>query len=248
MNIISTENLKLLPKTKNLQNLCKSISVLEAIICQDWEYRYYSYQKKWSETEEFCEMRNGQGDQMLILFSEKGTCINGFAHESKMNGWKKIPINEKKSFFKKIIEKKSEPKTKTIQDIWNGILDDLPNDFKDFIFGEPVKSIGTTFCIWNIKPNNDWEIGKIEYPKDNYKDGSKDLLKLLDGNPITYKNWAEEYYEEEIENGKLKIELVEKIYNGIKITKEIVLEINPNLEDFNQLKLDLTEIGYEYEL
>jgi len=248
MSKISTENLELLPNQNDLQNLCKSISALEAIICQEWEYRYYSYQKDWSETEEFCEMRNGQGDQMLIVFNGNETCINGFAHESEMNGWKSVPIIEEESFRKKLFENKSKPKTKLIQNIWNGILDDLPSTFNEFIFGEPVKSIGTTFCIWKTKLSEKWEIGKIEFPKDDYKDGSKDLLELLDGNPMTYKSWAEEYYEENFENRKLKIELVKKIYNGIKITKELVLEINPDLEDFEQLKSDLNEIGYENEL
>ena len=248
MNKISTENLELLPNSKDLQSLCKSVSVLEAIICQDWDYRYFSYQKDWSETEEFCEMRNGQGDQILIAFNNQNVVINGFAHESEMNGWKSIPIDENKSFFKKLIESKKETETKLVQKIWKGVLDELPNVFNEFIFGEPVKSIGTTFCIWKTKVSKKWEIGKIEFPKDNYKDGSKDLLELLDGNPLTYKNWAEDYYEEKFENRKLKIEFVEKIYNGTKITKELVLEINPDLEDFEQLKSDLNEIGYESEL
>ena len=88
--------------------------------------------------------------------------------------------------------------------------------FKDneFIFGEPVKSIGTTFCIWQIQTDNNWRIGKVKLPNDDYKDGSIDLLQLLDGKPLTYKNWAEEYYEENFEDNELKLELVEKIYNG----------------------------------
>ncbi|WMJ75347.1 hypothetical protein RCC89_19605 [Cytophagaceae bacterium ABcell3] len=61
MKQISTENLNLIPPPKELQRICKSISVLEAILCQDWEYRYYSYQKEWGQKEEVCEMRNGQG-------------------------------------------------------------------------------------------------------------------------------------------------------------------------------------------
>ena len=65
---------------------------------------------------------------------------------------------------------------------------------------------------------------------------------------MTYKKWAEEYYEESFEENGLKLELVEKIYNGIKITKELVLELNPELDDFEQLKSDLNEIGYEHEI
>ena len=248
MNQLSTENLNLLPNPGELKRICKSISALEAIICQEWEYRYYSYQKNWSEKEEFCEMRNGQGDQMLITFSEDGTCINGFAHESEMNGWNNILIEEKKSFVEKLFGLKKDIKTELTQEISNGVVDELPKVFNEFVFGEPVKSIGTTFCIWQTKTDKEWKIGKVVLPKDEYKDGSSDLLQLLDGKPLTYKNWAEKYYEENFEKNELKLELVEKIFNGNIITKELVNEINPELNDIVQLKTDLDEIGYEHKL
>ncbi|WP_109434667.1 hypothetical protein [Aquimarina sp. AU119] len=248
MKLLSTENLNLIPNPSELKRICKSISALEAIISPEWEFRYYSYQKDWSKTEEFCEMRNGQGDQMLIVFGENGVCINGFAHESEMNGWKNVSIEEKKSFIEKLFGSKKETKTELTQEIANGILNGLPKTFNEFIFGEPVKSIGTTFCIWQTKTDENWKIGKIELPKDEYKDGSSDLLQLLDGNPMTYKNWAEEYYEEEFESRDLKLEVIEKIYSGIVISKDLILEINPEFENFEKLKSDLNEIGYENEL
>ena len=218
-----------------------SISALEAIISPEWEYRYYSYQKDWGEGEEFCEMRDGQGDQMLILFTKNGICINGFAHESQMNGWKQIQIEEKKSFKEKLFGTKNELKTELRQEIFNGVLDSLPEVFNEFIYGEPVKSIGTTFCIWSIE--NDWKIGEIKLPNDNYKDGSKDLLQLLDGQAKTYKNWAEEYYEKEF-----KIELIESVYAGNPISKELVLELNSEIEDLEALRTELVEIGFANKL
>jgi len=248
MSKISTENLSLLPNPIELKKVCKSISALEAIICPEWEYRYYSYQKEWSETEEFCEMRNGEGDQMLIVFSENGTCINGFAHESEMNGWRNMPIEEKKSFIDKLFGSKKEVKTELTQKIPSGIVDELPSIFKEFVFGDPVKSIGTTFCIWQTEADKKWKIGKVELPKDEYKDGSSDLLKLLDGKPLTYKKWAEKYYEENFEENELSLELVENIFNGTEITKDIVRKINPELEDYVKLKSDLEEIGYKNRL
>jgi hypothetical protein len=116
--------------------------------------------------------------------------------------------------------------------------------FNEFIFGEPVKSIGTTFCIWQTETDKNWKIGKIDLPNDDYKDGSSDLLQLLNGDPSTYKNWAEEYYE----NDEIKLEIVEKVFNGEIITKEFVLALNPELDDFEQLKSDLNEIGYEHKI
>jgi hypothetical protein len=96
---VSTKNLGLLPKGKEFQNICKSISALEAIICPEWEYRYFSYDKDWIESEEICEIRNGLGDQLLILFSNTGIVINGFVHGSQMNGWKFQVTNESRSFL-----------------------------------------------------------------------------------------------------------------------------------------------------
>jgi len=248
MKKISTENLDLLPNPIDLKNVCKSISALEAIICPDWEYRYYSFQKDWSENQEFCEMRNGQGDQMLIIFNGNETCINGFAHESEMNGWKNVPKEEKKSFIDKLFGTKKETKTELIQEIQKGVVDELPKVFTEFVFGEPVKSIGTTFCIWQTGKDENWQIGNVNLPKDDYKDGSNDLLKLLDGKPLTYKKWAEEYYEENFEDNELKLELVEKVFKKTEITKELAKEINPELEDFEKLESDLNEIGYPNKL
>lgn len=238
MQKLSTENLNLIPGPEDLQKLCKSISAIEAIVSPEWDYRYYSYQKNWSESEEFCEMRNGQGDQVLILFTENGTCINGFAHESLMNGWKEIQIVEKKSFKEKLFGAKKEPKTELKQEIFNGVLDSLPEEFNEFIYGEPVKSIGTTFCIWSIQ--NAWKIGNVKLPNDNYKDGSSDLLQLLDGNALTYKTWAEGYYEQ-----VFNIELIESVFAGNPISKELVLELNSDIGNFEVLKRELEEIGFE---
>lgn len=68
--MITTKDFKLLPNKNSLQNICKAISVLDAIICQEWEYRYYSYNSQWGEGEEYCEMRDGSGDLMNIFFSK----------------------------------------------------------------------------------------------------------------------------------------------------------------------------------
>ena len=240
---ISTKNLEGIPEIQTLKNLCKSISALEAIICRDWELRYYSYQNNWDEElgEEYFEMRNGQGDQFSILFSKFGAIINGFAHESEMANWEEIVI-EQKGFLKKMFGKKE---TEMKQNIWKGVIENIPDEFKHFIFGEPIKSIGTTFCIWRKNDETKWNIGEIDFPKDKYADGSSDLLYILDNNPATYRKWALEYYDEHFEDRKLKIETVKHFYDSQKITKKIVLELNPEIEDFEELKNELREIGYD---
>ncbi len=243
----STTKLELLYPPNKIQQLCKSISAIEAIICQEWEYRYYSYQNNWSETEEFCEMRNGSGDQMLILFSNNGICINGFDHKSEISGWKRIPKKQKKSLLQKLFNNNNQ-ETELIQEIHNGIVGNLPHVFHEFIFGEPVKSIGTTFCIWKTNDNSKWTKGYIDLPNLGEIDGSKYLLELLDGKAETYKKWAESYYEDEFAERELDLSAIQKIYDGDLITLDLIQKINPILEDLDKLKSDLDEIGYNHNL
>lgn len=208
--MISTKYFNLLPDRKKLQIICKAISVLDAIISQEWEYRYYSYNNKWADDEEFCEMRNGSGDQMLILFRQDGCVINGFAHE--------------------FVQQDKEKLTK-----------DLPSIFDAFIFGEPVRSIGTTFCLWIIEQKK-WQVGKVE----NYEDNSEEMLNIFDGQPQTYIDWATDYFDESYKESGIPMDTTSKIYSGQTLTKEMVLSIVEELQDWEQLVTDLNEIGYPY--
>lgn len=213
MEKLSSNNLDLLPNLMQLKSLCQSIATLEAILSPNWEYRYYSYNKDWAKDKEFCQMRNGSGDEMLILFTKTGAVINGFAHESSFRD---------KDFITK----------------------DLPKEFQAFIFGEPVASIGTSFCIWTIEENKEWANNKKVFKLENFYDGSEELLELFDGKPETFHQWAEDYYE--LEN--LPLDIVKQIYEQAPITAEIVHQLNPALDDLNQLKKDLEEIGYTYKV
>ena len=68
----------------------------------------------------------------------------------------------------------------------------LPAAFREFLFGEPVASIGTTFCAW-YTPEGGWQAGTV----DEEDDGSEELLGIFDNNPTTYAEWATEYYTDE---------------------------------------------------
>jgi hypothetical protein len=248
MTKISTRHLAELPDIGTLQRLCKSLAALDAVICQEWEYRYYSYNNSWDKDkqEEYFQMRNGSGDEFQILFSQHGSIINGQAHESEMCKWIEKEI-QPVTFVEKLSKLFGQKKSITEQHIWEGVVDTIPNEFKDFIFGEPIKSIGTTFCIWRKTGDDSWKIGNIQFPKDKYGDGSADLLYIFDNNPATYKKWATEYYEEQFDEYKLKLDLVKHVYDFKPLTKDIALGLNPNISDFEKLKADLNEIGYEYD-
>ena len=209
--MISTKNYSLLPDGRSLEAICKAISVLDAIISQEWQYRYYSFNSKWDANERCLQMRNGSGDEMHILFREDGCAINGFAHEYEQQDKSKLTNN-------------------------------LPAIFNDFIFGEPVTSIGTTFCLWTTELKN-WQVGQLE----SFEDNSEEMLNIFDGQPQTYINWATEYFEESYKESGIPLDTVTKIYSGQPLTKEMVLSIVDKLEDWEQLEKDLIEINYTYD-
>jgi hypothetical protein len=232
--MVSTQNLDALLSINELKKVCKAIAVLDAILSQEWEYRFYSYNEKWAEGEECATMRNGSGDEYLILFNQHGAVINGFAHESEMNNWEDIKAVD-------LIEKKIV--TESVFVPWEGIFDNLPSEFHEFIYGEPVKSTGTTFCIWQKYNDTKWHIGNIELPDDDYKDGSEDLLKLLDGDIKKYKEHAEDF-----DFDKITLKYIKHIYNGAVLDEAIIKKINPDLEDWDLLISDLEEIGYPHNI
>jgi len=202
----------LLPDSGVLRNACKAMAVLDAILCQDWIYRYYSYNSEWSEDEEFFEMRNGEGDQLLILFKNEGTVINGYFAEAEQGDKMQL-------------------------------TDQLPEVFHEFIFGEPVNSAGTTFCVWKYG-DEDWATG-IPAESDDH---SEELLSPLDANPATYIKWATEYFKGSYKEGGIPPDTVTRIYNQQALSREMVLTLVDRLEDWDQLTEDLTEISYPYHI
>lgn len=187
------------------------MAVLDAILSPEWQYRYYSYNSDWSEDEEFFEMRNGEGAQLLLLFLRNGAVINGFSVEE-------------------------DPTDKDL------LLPLLPEQFHEFIYGEPVHSAGTSFCLWQSDGEENWQTPQ---PAAAVKI-SAELLSPFDGNPSTYKHWADAYFENNGLPSGIPLEAVKQIFAHQKLDKSIVLAISPGFNDWEQLEEDLEEISYNY--
>ncbi|MFD2786711.1 hypothetical protein [Hymenobacter rubripertinctus] len=119
----------------------------------------------------------------------------------------------------------------------------LPAAFDEFIFGEPVSSIGTTFCLW-CTPAHGWQTGVVETDDD----GSEELLAIFDQDPATYADWANEYYLDETEREPLETAVVARLYRHEPLTRATAETLNPDLSDWPQLAADLAAIGYPHEL
>jgi hypothetical protein len=209
--MISTSDFSALPPAADLQRLCKALAVLDAINSPDWQYRYYSYNPEWAPDEAVLEMRNGEGDEMLVFFRPEGCVINGLMHEYDQPNKAQVTRG-------------------------------LPEVFDDFMFGEPVSSIGTTFCLWYTTAHG-WQTGVVE----NYDDGSEELLEIFDNQPATYVEWANVYFLDETNRRPILPTDVAPIYHHEVLTKAMVLAVNEETTDWTMLAADLQEIGYPYE-
>ena len=167
----STRNLLQLPGATPLKRLLQSVAMLDAVICPEWEDRYYSFNANWAAGEMMGSMRNGQGDDFFALFNCHGVFIKGFDHESMVASLR-LPSEQ---FYR-----------------------DLPHQFSACCTEPAFSPEFVTFCMWCLSEESGWSRAKITLPPSEDSDGSAHLLAILDCSPETYLRWATEYYESEV--------------------------------------------------
>jgi hypothetical protein len=214
--MISTRDLTQLPPPADLQRLLQALAMLDAIMEEEWEYRYYSFNANWAEGEQLGSMRNGEGDDFFAVFDAAGCFLRGFDHESVMSPWSAEPAG-----------------------VWPGVLDQVPPQFQRAATEPAFHMEDTTFCIWFNAGDTVWSRGDIAFPLDEVDpDGSEWMLALLDGNPDTYREFSEEYYEE-----ALALDAIRRVYEHEPLSAEL-LSAFPSPRDLAGLIADAEEIGY----
>jgi hypothetical protein len=209
---MSTATPEKLPEIGTVRRLTKSIAMLDAIICPEWEFRYYSFKSKWAEGQEMASMRNGCGDEWFILFDSNGAAIKGFAHE--------CALARDRSFAARI------------QQV-------VPPMFGSFLH-EPAFSMNlATFCFWRRHSDPTWSVvppaSGVVSPE---ADGSAELIAILGGGPECYREWAADYYEQEI-----PLSAVQAIYAHEPLNGQLVATLNPECS-LAAIANDAKEIGY----
>lgn len=213
--VISTRNLNPLPSVVELKRLCQSLAMLDAVLMPEWDNRYYSFDARWGDGEMLASMRNGSGDTYAILFTAAGAVIKGYAHESELGRY-----------------------AAESGDPWPGVVDDVPPEFQTML-AEPAFPVEeTSFCVWRKADGPVWEVGAIGFPPGEDPDGSRLLLSILDGNPRTYQEWSEEYYERSV-----PLAAVEAVYRHQPLDDDLLGQLNPNITAA-ELSDDVQEIGY----
>lgn len=73
----------LLPAPAALERICKGLAALDAMMSEDWQDRYYSFDHAWNKNakQRLASRRNGQGDELFILFGPAGVFVKAYWHE-----------------------------------------------------------------------------------------------------------------------------------------------------------------------
>ncbi len=206
----SAQILESLASIDDLKRRCQSLAALDAILCPEWEYRYFSFNANWAPGELLSSMRNGEGDDWLILFSPLGAIVKGFVVAATMA--ENCP--------------------------WPGVIDSVPSEFSAVLAGSDFVTTKTTFCLWRRHDDAAWNIGPIEFPMSEDPDGTGKLLRFLDGNPETYRQWGEEYFGE-----RLNPKAIEQVYRHERLTEFLVRSLNPKAR-LRDLRDEIVDIGY----
>ena len=55
--MISTRDLSLLPDVARLRQTLQAMAMLDAVLCPEWQFRYYSFNAAWAAGEQMGSMR-----------------------------------------------------------------------------------------------------------------------------------------------------------------------------------------------
>ncbi len=211
---ISTQNLSQMPEISALKRILQALSVLDLVFAQDW-VRSYRFDAHWSANSALGSMNDGSGNHFFCLFTDYGAILKGFDHESPMSPFRVNP-----------------PK------IWPGILETVPKVFDAFLSEPAFVLIETTYCVWRLNNDPQWNRGKSERIDGEIPDGSEFMLFHLDDNPYTYHSWAERNFERSI-----SIEAVKKVYAHEPLTQALVEQLNP-IRPIESILNEIAEVGY----
>lgn len=196
----STRNLQALPAPDRLRELTQSIALLDEILSEDWESRYYSFDPAWDETSQMASMRNGSGDQWFLWFGEPGLVLLGLDHES--------------------------PRINAIEN--------FPPELRYALEEPAFDPEHISFVIWRRLTDDRY----LTFEQLNERDGSAELLSMLDDDPNTYCAWASEYYDCKVDHTA-----VARIYAHVPLDEETVklLRLDRN---FAEIAESATKMGY----
>ncbi|RKE22064.1 hypothetical protein BX266_5476 [Streptomyces sp. TLI_171] len=133
--------IKQLPEPETVRARSKAMAMLDAVLSPEWQ----SYETRWAPGEEIASMRDGSGNDYVIVFSATGVYAQACNHESPISAYRVSPPTP-----------------------WPGLFDSLAEVFRS-LAQEPVfeDSSGVpraTVCLWRERTDCAWRCGDVLVP------------------------------------------------------------------------------------
>lgn len=213
--MLSTRQLSTLPDIDCLRRRMQRMSALDAVLSTKFGESQFEFHPEWADDEQVGAFKSGSGNRLFAHFTSSGCVIVGFAHESAMSAFRTSP-----------------PK------LWPGLLSSVPEELRASC-DEPAFDIAsTTFVVWRRAVDNAWYTDTIEYPDDDYGDGSHELLSQLVMSAEEFAEWLSENYEVEID-----ADIVQRVLSGEPFSNELLSLLNPDIP-LKKLRRAVIETGY----
>ncbi|CAM4397154.1 hypothetical protein [Deinococcus marmoris] len=145
--------------------------MLDAIVCEEWSGRFFSFNNTWDEESQMASGRNGSGDEYFMLF-RGGECVfKQFLHELE-------PCSETSEFLS--AAEQAAP-------LSSGLL--------TAFIGEPAFSAGEISQLaWYGLDSQKWfDLQPVPIPK-----ADSLLPMILSGSSAQYIAWANDYFEADL--------------------------------------------------
>lgn len=195
-----SETVSRLPNSSDLQRICKSVALLDAVLQPEWDLRYFSFNTRWRHNKALASMKTAEGDEYYLVFCSYGTILIGHTPHSPLA---------------RLLRHSPASRARL-----NACVPDV---FRDEM-NEPVFETGeASVFLWNTAMAPGW--GYARLPEIIKEDYSEDLLFILNGDPVTYVMWVAEYFEVDLD-----VEIVRAIYKHTPLTSSIIARINADAE------------------
>ena len=209
-----------LPEIDTVRAWSLSLAALDAVLCPDAAYRYFSFDPRWGADEQMASMRNGSGDDWSITFTSIGAFVRGFDHESALSPYTRDPVS-----------------------VHPGLLDAVPAALLSAAL-DPAWRLdgvpGLSVSLWRLVGDPGWSHGVATHSPPAASDGSDWLFDELDGDPASYAAFAADYYEREVD-----LDAVEHVLSGRPIDASIAATLNAEAE-WTEAAAALEQMGYPH--
>ncbi|WKL03295.1 hypothetical protein Q0F98_06490 [Paenibacillus amylolyticus] len=210
-----------------LRKRMRILAALDIIFSEEEWLRVHQYEDKLQPGVAWGNINNGAGVHLHVLFTNSGTLIKGFDHESPLS-----------------------PHAREDGEIYPGMYDEVPEALMTVLrdHEETLDMEDVTFCLWKEGNDLSWKVGNwiqlamTEEDEADARGGAEFLLGYLEKNTEDYVDWAKGYYD----FPDLPLEAVTDVYAEKPVTASLIKQLCPERDVAAALD-ELQQRGYAVE-